>query len=194
MSINMSTTSVPSRLGSLFSRNGTSRANNHELSARLEEPEATTSEQTIRAAAGGAHAASEPLVEPTEITRAARRRYTKEEKLRILRLVDAATERGQVGAILRREGIYYSTLRDFQKQRANGTLEPGGQQVKRTAIIEQTEDKARIAELEAQNRQLTRRLQQAEIVIDVQKKLSQLLGISLPQTEQIGQGSSLTNS
>src|SRR5205823_6904606 len=124
-----------------------------------EEPEATTSEQTIRATVGGAHAASEPLVEPTEITRAARRRYTKEDKLRILRLVDAASERGQVGAILRREGIYYSTLRDFQKQRANGRLEPGGQKDREAARAELTADKARIAELEAQNRQLKRQLQ-----------------------------------
>jgi transposase len=195
MSINMSATSVPSRLGSLFNRNGTCQHSTHELSARLEEQEATKSEQTTRAAAsGGSRTASEPLVEPTEITRVARRRYTKEDKLRILRLVDAAKERGQVGAILRREGIYYSTLRDFQQQRANGRLEPGGQQAKRAAIIEHTEDKARIAELEAQIRQLTQRLSQAEIVIDVQKKLSQLLGISLPQTEPIRQGSSLTNS
>jgi transposase-like protein len=144
MSINMSSASVPSRLGSLFNRNGANQPLTHGLSARLEEPKTTTSERTIRAARGGAHAASEPLVEPTEITRAARRRYTKEDKLRILRLVDAASERGQVGAILRREGIYYSTLRDFQKQRANGRLEPGGQQIKRAAIIEHTEDKARI--------------------------------------------------
>jgi transposase len=184
MSLNMSATSVPSRLGSLFNRSGNGHPSSHGLSVRSEEPEATTSERTIGTAAGGAKpAAAEPLVAPTEITRATRRRYTKEEKLRILRLADAARQHGQVGALLRREGIYYSTLRDFQKQRANGCLEPGGQQVKRTASIEASEDKARIAELEAQVRQLTQRLLHAEIVIDVQKKLSELLGIPLPQTE-----------
>lgn len=195
MSINMSATTVPSRLGSLFNRSGNGHPSSHGLSVRSEEPEATTSERTIGAAAGGGGpTAAEPLVEPTQITRASRRRYTKEEKLRILRLADAAKERGQVGALLRREGIYYSTLRDFQKQRANGCLEPAGQQAKRPVSIEASEDKVRIAELEAQVRQLTQRLSQAEIVIDVQKKLSELLGITLPQTEPIRQGSSPTNS
>ena len=179
MSINMSATSVPSRLGSLFNRNGNSHSHTHGLSARLEEPEATISERTIGARPGASAAGSEQVVEPTDIKRAARRRYSREDKLRILRLVEACKERGQVGAILRREGLYYSTLRDFQKQRANGRLEPGGQKDIEAVRAELTADKARIAELEAQNRQLKRQLQQAEIVIDVQKKLSQLLGISL---------------
>ena len=193
MSVNMSATSVPSRLGNLFNRNGASHSPTHGLSARLEEPEATTSERTIGARTGASQATARQVVEPNQITKASRRRYTKDEKLRILRLADACEERGQLGALLRREGIYHTTLRDFQKQRANGRLEPGGQQVKRAATIEHNQDKARIAQLEAQNRQLARRLQQAEIVIDVQKKLSQLLGIDLPQTEPISQGSSLTN-
>ncbi len=180
----MSEISVPSALGNLFNRNRSNQPSSFRLPARLEEPEATTSEQAICAApAGPAQSNAATVVEPGETTRATRRRYTREDKLRILRLVDACKERGQVGAILRREGIYYSTLRDFEKQRANGHLEPGGQKSKPAETFENSEDKKRIAELEAQVRQLTRRLSQAEIVIDVQKKLSQLLGISLPQTE-----------
>ena len=188
MSINMSASSVPSRLGSLFSRNGNSQSQSHGLPARLEEPEATTSERAILAAASGG------AVEPSDTKRANRRRYTRADKLRILRLVDAATERGQIGAILRREGIYYSTLRNFQRQRANGALEPGGQKEKQTQRAGSAEDKARIAELEAQNSLLKRQLSQAQLVIDVQKKLSQLLGITLPQTEPIPQESSTTSS
>jgi transposase len=184
MSIHMSATSVPAGLASLFHRERVGQAHSIDLSARLEEPEATTSKRTNRAATGGAaQAAPEPAVEPNQITKACRRRYTKEEKLRILRLVDACKERGQVGAILRREGIYYSTLRDFQEQRAQGRLEPGYERDKRTAMAELAADKERIAELEAHNRQLQRKLDQAEIIIDVQKKLSQLLGITLPQTQ-----------
>src|SRR5438067_1727200 len=96
MSINMSATSVPSRLGSLFNRNGNSQAHTHGLSARLEEPEATTSERTIGAAAGGAaNTEQERVVEPDQITKASRRRYSRDEKLRILRLADACKERGQ---------------------------------------------------------------------------------------------------
>jgi transposase-like protein len=188
MSINMSATSMPSRLGSLFKRNGSCRAQSHGLSARLEEPEATTSERTIGAAAGGAsNAAQEHVVEPDQISKASRRRYTREEKLRILRLAEACKERGQLGALLRREGIYFSTLRQFRLQRENGRLEPGHERDKQAARAELAADKKRIADLETQNRQLKRQLEQAELIIDVQKKLSQLLGITLPSTQESSQ-------
>lgn len=184
MSIHMSATSVPAGLASLFHRERVGQSHSIDLSGRLEETEATTSDRTNRAdATGGAQATPERAVEPDQITKASRRRYTKEEKLRILRLVEACSERGQVGAILRREGIYYSTLRDFQEQRANGRLEPGYERDKRTAMAELAANKKRIAELEAHNRQLQRKLDQAEIIIDVPKKLSQLLGITVPQTQ-----------
>lgn len=185
MSIPMSVTTVSSRLTSLFQKNGTEPSSNHGLSARLEEPLATTIERTIRAATGGAsQAAPMQVVAPNQITRASRPRYSREEKLRILRLADACKERGQLGALLRREGIYYSTLRDFQQQRANGRLEAGYQKDKQTARAEAEQDKKHIADLEAQNRQLAHQLEQAHLIIEVQKKLSQLLGVSLPQTQQ----------
>jgi transposase-like protein len=149
------------------------------------EEKATTSERTIRAANGGAaQAASKQAVAPNQITRASRHRYSRDEKLRILRLADACKERGQLGALLRREGIYYSTLRDFQQQRANGRLEVGYQKDKQAVRDQADQDKKHIAQLEAQNRQLKHSLEQAQIIIDVQKKLSQLLGVTLPQTEQ----------
>src|SRR5882724_13475049 len=113
MSINMSATNAPSRSDSLLHRNGTDPTTNNGLSARLEE-QATISERTIRAATGGAaQAAPKQAVEPNQITKTRRHRYSRDEKLRILRLADACKERGQLGALLRREGIYYSTLRDF---------------------------------------------------------------------------------
>jgi transposase-like protein len=156
----------------------------------LEEPQATETERTI--ATADPRAGLGQVVEPTQTIKAARRRFTKEDKLRILRLADAAKEHGKVGEVLRREGIYYSTLKDFQKQRANGKLEPGYERNKQTVIDERTADKKRIAELETQNHRLQHRLSQAEMVIDVQKKLSQLLGVMLPQTDQIGQQSEET--
>jgi transposase-like protein len=177
----MSAKTVSSRLASLFHRNGTEPSNNNGLSARLEEPEATTSERTIRAAEGGASQA----VEAGSIQKASRRRYSREEKLRILRLADACQERGQLGALLRREGIYFSTLRDFQQQRANGRLEPGYDTDRQAARAEAGQDKKRIAELETQNRQLQHRLEQAQLIIDVQKKLSQLLGVTLPPIQEV---------
>src|SRR5579871_265 len=148
MSVNMSATTVPSRLASLFQKNGTDLPSNQGLSARLEEPEATTSERTIRAALGGAaQAARRPLVAPNQSTKARRRRYSRDEKLRILRLADACHARGQLGALLRREGIYYSTLRDFQQQRANGRLEAGYRKDQQAARDHANEDKKHIAAL-----------------------------------------------
>ena len=73
----------------------------------------------------GPSAENAPLSPKPHLTEAkpVRRRYSREEKLRILRLVDTCAERGQVAAILRREGIYYSTLNDFRKQQQQGRLE-----------------------------------------------------------------------
>jgi transposase len=104
-----------------------------------------------------------------------RRRYTRDEKLRILRLVDACKQRGQVAAILRREGIYSSTLNDFRKQQQQGRLEPG---VSRSQP-HKLDDPNEIARLRRDNARLKRKLEQAELIIDVQKKVSQLLGITL---------------
>lgn len=104
-----------------------------------------------------------------------RRRYTREEKLRILRLVDACNERGQVAAILRREGIYSSTLNDFRKQQQQGRLEPGTSRPK----APKSNDPNEIARLRRENARLQHKLDQAELIIDVQKKVSQLLGVTL---------------
>ena len=180
MSINMSATTVSSRLASLFHSNGNDPVNNPGLSARLEEPEATTSERAI----GGTATGQKPVVEPDQIAKASRRRYSREEKLRILRLAEACKERGQLGALLRREGIYFSTLRQFQQQRDCGRLEPGYERDRQATRAELVADKKRIAELETQNRQLMRKLEQAELIIDVQKKLSQLLGVTLPTIQE----------
>jgi transposase len=104
-----------------------------------------------------------------------RRRYSREEKLRILRLVDACKERGQVAAILRREGIYSSTLNDFRKQQQEGRLEPDTARSK----PHKPNDLNEIVRLRRENARLQRKLEQAQLIIDVQKKVSQLLGITL---------------
>ena len=123
----------------------------------------------VRIAGNGLH--SEELPESKPI----RRRYTREEKLRILRLVDACTQRRQVAAILRREGIYYSTLNDFRKQQQEGRLEPRN----RPSKPQKRDDQNELTRLRRENARLQRKLEQAELIIDVQKKVSQLLGITL---------------
>lgn len=171
----MSVLPIPSRSCALASKNGHSKAASDGLSVRLEEPEATTSERTISGARESAASSS-------GIDRPSSRRFTREDKLRILRLADACVQRGQIGALLRREGIYYSTLSKFQEQREAGRLDPGYGASASKDRAEQAAAMKRIAQLEAANRRLARKLEQAELVIDIQKKVSQLLGVVLPET------------
>jgi len=117
----------------------------------------------------------------TEVTeKASRRRYTAEYKARILREVAACTQRGEVGALLRREGLYSSHLCAWREQAERGQREAlapkkRGPQAK---VVDGRDRK--IAEQERMIGKLTRRAEQAEAIIEIQKKVSQLLGIALP--------------
>ena len=124
--------------------------------------------------------------DPEVPAKAARRRLTADYKLRILKLADACTESGSLGALLRKEGLYSSNLTAWRRQRDAGTLSaltPKKRGRKGTVshpLIRQNE------ELRKENERLTRRLKQAALIIDVQKKVSQLLGIPLAPTEEGG--------
>ena len=108
-----------------------------------------------------------------------RRTFSAEYKLRILAEADGAP--GDVGALLRREGLYWSHLIDWRKQRERGTLGTGkpGRPAKDPRDVE-------LEGLRAENERLRRRVEQAEAVIDVQKKLSKLLGIESETTKRGG--------
>jgi transposase-like protein len=115
-----------------------------------------------------------------------RRRFTAEYKLRVLREADACAEPGQLGALLRREGLYSSHLTAWRKQRDEGTL--AGLTPKRrgrranpdTPVITENE------RLKRENQRLAAKLRQAETIIEVQKKLSEILGIPLPPPDNSG--------
>ena len=111
--------------------------------------------------------------------KAVRRRFTAEYKLRILTLADACTEAGSLGALLRREGLYASNLNTWRHQRERGIL--SGLTPKKRGRKEAVRDPlfAENEKLRKENERLTNRLRQAEIIIDVQKKVSQILGIPL---------------
>jgi transposase-like protein len=107
---------------------------------------------------------------------AQRRQYTVEEKLRIINEADACTEPGEIGALLRREGIYSSHLSRWRRQRDLGQLdglEPAKRGPKTTADTALARE---VARLQRENEALRARLERAEAIIDVQKKVSQLLG------------------
>ncbi len=121
----------------------------------------------------------------TEVTeKAKRRRYKAEYKVRILREADGCTKPGELGALLRREGLYSSHLASWRAQAARGelaALEPKKRGPKAKEV--DPRDK-QLAALERENAKLQRRPEQAEAIIAVQKKVSQLLGISFPDTEE----------
>jgi hypothetical protein len=91
-------------------------------------------------------------------------------KLRILRAADACTERGQLGALLRREGLYSSHLITWRRQREQGVLD-ALEPRKRGRKARPVDPQARkVAELERDNRRLQKRLERAEMIIDFQKR------------------------
>jgi transposase len=115
-----------------------------------------------------------------------RRRFTAEYKLRILAETDRCTEMGQMGELLRREGLYSSLLSTWRKQREEGVL--AGLTPKRRG--RKAKPKNPLAEemtrLERENERLKTKLRQAELVIDVQKKVSEMLDIPLKHPDDEG--------
>ena len=106
-----------------------------------------------------------------------RRTYSAEYKLGILKESDACKETGEVGALLRREGLYFSHLKTWKRQREEGTL-TALQPKQRGPKTKPVNPLARrLAELQQENRNLEDRLKQAETIIEVQKKVSEILGI-----------------
>lgn len=109
------------------------------------------------------------------VAKAKRRQYTAEYKLRILRELDSSTAAGATGALLRREGIYSSHLTVWRRQRERGELDGLANQKRGPKADPQA---AELSRLESENERLRERLRQAELIIEVQKKVSQLLGMA----------------
>ena len=115
-------------------------------------------------------AVPDPEVRP----KAKRRQFSAEYKRRILREADTCTERGQLGALLRREGLYTSHLHKWRQEQARAALAALAPKRRGPKADPQAEELAR---LRRENERLQQRLEQAETIIEVQKKLSQLLGV-----------------
>ena len=115
-----------------------------------------------------------------------RRRFSAEYRLRILKHADACKQPGEVGALLRREGLYSSLLTNWRRQREAGALREmrgrcarcGGPEMRGRRRGPRPVD-PRMKQLEAENRRLQRKLQRAETIITLQKKVAEILGIPL---------------
>jgi transposase-like protein len=123
------------------------------------------------------------MPDPEVVPKAKRRNFSAEYKRRILEEANNCTEPGQIGALLRREGLYSSHLSTWRRQRERGALE--GLSPKKRGRKRKDELEREVAKLQRENEQLQARLEQAEGIIEVQKKLSQLLGLA---TEENGTG------
>jgi transposase-like protein len=119
--------------------------------------------------------------DPEVVPKAKRRQFTAKYKLRILEEADRCTERGQIGKLLRREGLYSSHLSKWRQQRARGQLQ--GLAPKKRGRKGQDPSVAELARLRRENERLRVQLEQAEVIIDVQKKLAKLLGLNTDETE-----------
>jgi transposase-like protein len=128
----------------------------------------------------GLRMASDPEVPEKPV----RRRFTAEYKRRILREAETCKQHGQMGALLRREGLYSSNLTAWRRQAERGTLE--ALYPKKRGPKEQKPDPSvrRIAELEKENQKLRHKLRQAVIIIEAQKKIAEILQTPLDQNEE----------
>ena len=133
-----------------------------------------------------AHAISAPSrVDPEVLEKPERRQFSAAYKLQILQETDSC-EAGQIGAILRREGLYSSHLTCWRRQRQQGQM---------AALTEHKRGRrpepvnplaAEVERLRRENQQLLKRMEQLELLVDIQKKTSRILGITLEMSEDDG--------
>lgn len=127
-----------------------------------------------------------PVPDPEVSDRPRRRTFPADYKLRILRELDACIEPGQVGAVLRREGLYSSHLTKWRRSREAGELQGltpktlGRPRKQRNPLEPETE------RLRRENARLQEDLRKARLIIDVQKKLSEMLGLPASETSESG--------
>ena len=120
------------------------------------------------------------VADPEVVAVAERRKFSNAYKLRILEEVEQCTESGQVGALLRREGLYSSHLTRWRKWRKK--LQDKFNSDEKGAS-KQSSSETELLALKLENEQLRRQLETAELIISVQKKLSRLLGLTQETTK-----------
>ena len=125
--------------------------------------------------------------EPEVVPQAERRQFTAKYKLRILEKADSCNGAGELGALLRREGLYSSYLSRWRRQRDQGQLQALASKKRGRKSAVQSQQAEELAELRRENQRLQFRLVLAETIIEVQKKLSHLLGLTASET---GKGAS----
>jgi len=144
------------------------------VTARVEEMEGARR-------ATGISSTAAPNPEVTE--KASRRSYTAEYKRRILREAESCKEQGQVGALLRREGLYSSNLTSWRHQAERGTLDALSSKKRGPKARKADPSLLRIAEQEKEIQKLHAKLRKAELIIDAQKKMAEICQLLRDQKE-----------
>ena len=144
-----------------------------------ETPEARKAERSeaARGAGGSPGGAPDPEVTP----RARRRRFSAAYKLRIVRQADGCSKPGEVGALLRAEGLYSSHLAEWRRARDQGQLDALTPRRRGPTPKPDQALKKRCAKLERENERLRKRLETAETILEVQGNVSRLLGLTMPK-------------
>lgn len=120
--------------------------------------------------------------DPEVVPAAKRRTFSRVEKLRILAAADACKEPGDIGALLRREGIYSSHLTTWRKQRQLAADSQLLERKRGPKVDAAAAQERKVRDLENEVARLRDKLAKADLIIDVQKKLSTLLGLSTTDT------------
>ena len=113
------------------------------------------------------------------MAKATRRRFSAEYKLKVLREAEACTQPGELGALLRREGLYSSNLTTWRAQRQAGEL--GGLAPKKRGPVPQVKNPlaTKLVALEREATRYKARAERAEALVELQKKVAELLGTEL---------------
>jgi transposase-like protein len=123
-----------------------------------------------------------PAVDPEVLEKPERRQFTAEYKLKILQETDSC-EPGQIGAILRREGLYSSHLTCWRRQRQQGQMAALSEHKRGRPSELVNPLAAEVERLRRENHRLLKRMEQLELLVDIQKKASTILGITLEMSE-----------
>ena len=133
------------------------------------------SDEAPRAGTGQANQAPDPEV----VAKPTRRRFTAEYRLRIVEEADRCTRPGEVGRLLRREGLYTSHLSAWRKARRNGSLQGLTPKKRGAKPAEPNPLSSKVRQLEAKVARLEKELATAHTILEVQGKVAGLLGFSL---------------
>ena len=124
-----------------------------------------------------------PAASPELSPRPQRRTFSAATKLRILEETDRAADTGGIAAILRREGLYSSALTDWRRQRDAGALEALKPLRRGPKLVVAQSADADLGQLRRENARLRQRLEHAEAIIGIQKKVAALLGIPMATSD-----------